>query len=356
MTQTKHIYPISLYVDKKDYNHPSRLYAKQYDAQTRYINATIKSHYGQVPIEGLAQLNAQKPDGTYYYANGIINNDNTVTVELTSQLLSAAGTVSCDISIFAQDNDDIAILTTSTFYIEVEKSNYDTDAIESSNEYSVVTEDIFKAEKYSQDAQDAAKRAEDSLEEITSISSDIGDISEQVAECAERAEQAKSEAENAAQKAASVLSDEIAERERCDKNLQDNLNTEHADRIEAQTSLRTDINKVTDRVGLSSDIGTALFTVMQVGLSHNNFVEVHLLMAHGGVFEVRTASLFFWGAKADNATLSDGVSFSIPVEIYHDPAYVHYPLGYMSIHFEKINVFNSDYQYTGVGKLFIQSI
>lgn len=120
---------LTLYADAPTHNNrPPYIYAKQYDTNSRILIIKIMSSNKEVMVTGTAQLNATKPDGTHIFITGTVNDDGTVTVGLTAGLLSTEGKVACDITVFGQDGDDQTVLTTSTFYIMVDESNYDQDA------------------------------------------------------------------------------------------------------------------------------------------------------------------------------------------------------------------------------------
>ena len=133
--ENKIVSNITVYFDNLVKNIPPYLFAKQYDSNSRYIIVKMMGSEGQYIVTSRCQLNATKPDGTHIYADGEINQDGTVTFEISSNMLSAVGNVSCDVSIFDVDDDSRVLLTSSTFYIVVDKSNYDEDAIESSDEF-----------------------------------------------------------------------------------------------------------------------------------------------------------------------------------------------------------------------------
>ncbi len=208
----KNVQRISLYVDASS-NNPARVYAKQWDTKSRYIIATIKDHFGRVKIGGVAQLNAKKPDGTFCYTGCTINDYSAVTIEIPTQILAAAGEVKCDISFFATEDSDQVLLTTSTFIIVVQKSNYDTDAIESSNEYSVVTENLKKADENCKLAIEAAEQTEQNRVLTESAKNDA----ETAAKTAVSVEQSVSEmmqrTEAAAGQVGSILNDVNAAKE-----------------------------------------------------------------------------------------------------------------------------------------------
>lgn len=157
---------IVLFADSSVNNRPPYIYAKQHDTNSRYIVATIKGRSGVIPVSGLAQLNAIKPDGTHCYTAGTINADGTITLEIKSQILAVPGTVSCDISLFSEQNSEDVLLTTSTFYIIVDETNYDQNAIESSNEFSTVTDALATMAQYSEEARQSAIAAEEALRQF----------------------------------------------------------------------------------------------------------------------------------------------------------------------------------------------
>ena len=80
-----------------------------------------------------------------------------MTVELTNQALAAAGTAYCDIEIRTSDNSQI--ITSASFTIEIEKSQRDDNAVESSNEFSALEKLTKEAEKAINDCNIATKNA-----------------------------------------------------------------------------------------------------------------------------------------------------------------------------------------------------
>ena len=143
---------ITLYADISHRNNPAYVYAKQNDADSRYLIVDVAGMSGDIAVDGMAQLNATKPDGTHSYIAGTIEQDGTIVIGLTDQLLAVAGVISCDIRI-AGSNYTTA-LTTSTFYIVVEESNYDSEAIKSENEYSGIA---ARAATIARDSAEAAQ-------------------------------------------------------------------------------------------------------------------------------------------------------------------------------------------------------
>lgn len=81
---------------------------------------------------------AAKPDGNKVF-NATIISDNLVTVELTTQLVAALGPVRCELSVYGANN---AVLYSPQFDIVVEDNLYDDGAIESTNEYTELTQTL----------------------------------------------------------------------------------------------------------------------------------------------------------------------------------------------------------------------
>ena len=87
-----------------------------------------------------AVFRAIKPDNTKLFNSATIT-DNVVTVELTTQTVAALGTVRCELSIYGTNNE---LLYSPQFDIIVEDYLYSDTAIESTNEYTDLTEAISK--------------------------------------------------------------------------------------------------------------------------------------------------------------------------------------------------------------------
>ena len=83
---------------------------------------------------------AVKPDGTKLFNSATIA-DNVVTVGLTTQTVAALGTVKCELSIYGTNNE---VLYSPQFDIIVEDYLYSDTAIESTDEYTDLTEALSK--------------------------------------------------------------------------------------------------------------------------------------------------------------------------------------------------------------------
>ena len=132
--ENKIVTHITLSADASTHNRPPYVYAKQYDANSRYLIVRIVDSNKDINVKSASQLNATKPDGTHAYISGTANADGTVTFGLTNNLLAAEGKIDCDITVFDSTSESQSMFTTSTFFILVDESNYNADAIESTDE------------------------------------------------------------------------------------------------------------------------------------------------------------------------------------------------------------------------------
>lgn len=136
--------------------------AKQYDKSTRLISIALLNNGAEykIPSNALLMVNVRKPDGKYVF-NECTMQDNHVVVELTNQILAAAGTAYADIEIRSSDGSEV--LSSASFTIEVEESMRNDTAIESSNEFTALDaqfEKLNASEVIRVANEDERKRAE----------------------------------------------------------------------------------------------------------------------------------------------------------------------------------------------------
>ena len=148
---------MTVYADSYHGANPAYVYAKQYDANSRFLVVSIMSSSGKVIPSGVAQLNATKADGTSSFINGIIDDNGDVVIGLTSQVLAEPGNVTCDITVFSDRNGEKSTVTTSSFFIVVLESQYNDDAIQSATEFSGAQEILLQMAKERQATEDAAQ-------------------------------------------------------------------------------------------------------------------------------------------------------------------------------------------------------
>lgn len=113
------------------------LTAKQGDRATRYVEVTLKDD-GEpyiIPEGSHVTSYIRKPDRKKVY-NDCEFSGEVVTVELTSQALAVAGTARCEIEIKSEDMEQL--ITSITFEVEIEPKVKDEDAIESTDEMTIL--------------------------------------------------------------------------------------------------------------------------------------------------------------------------------------------------------------------------
>ncbi len=116
------------------------LVAKQYDMNTRFLKVTLMDCGVPITIPFTntikVVINAERKDGQSKGFDGVVNEDNTVTVPLHSWMLELEGDVICDISVMDTDKK----LTTTSFTLLVEKAAYGGDDITSDPQHDVLVE------------------------------------------------------------------------------------------------------------------------------------------------------------------------------------------------------------------------
>lgn len=135
---------------------PITVFAKQFDKDTRKIEITPLNNGSAYTLEqGVsAKLQMTKPDGTTVINNAMISSGK-ITATLSGQCLTAAGTAVAEIGLYKNST----LLTSQTFYIEVQKGAYDENAMESSDEYGALLTALDEAAQATATANAAATTA-----------------------------------------------------------------------------------------------------------------------------------------------------------------------------------------------------
>lgn len=134
---------------------PITVFAKQRDKQSRFIEITpLNSGQSYELGEGItARLHLTKPD-KHTVLNDAAIAGGKITVELTEQALAVAGTAVAEIGLYKGE----ALLSSQTFYIDIERAAYDPAAPESSDEYNALVDALGKVDKAVEDAATAASK------------------------------------------------------------------------------------------------------------------------------------------------------------------------------------------------------
>lgn len=134
---------------------PITVFAKQRDKQSRFIEITpLNSGQSYELGEGItARLHLTKPD-KHTVLNDAAIAGGKITVELTEQALAVAGTAVAEIGLYKGE----ALLSSQTFYIDIERAAYDPAAPESSDEYNALVDALGKVDKAVEDAATSASK------------------------------------------------------------------------------------------------------------------------------------------------------------------------------------------------------
>lgn len=122
----------------------SYIRGKQGDSGSRFVCVTLTENGAayQLPDGVEANFRCLKPDGNSVYNPAVINDDGTITVELTEQVLAVPGVVSADVCLCDTQGD---ILSTVSFEIRVDPAPVGT-MVASENELLTLLDIIARSE------------------------------------------------------------------------------------------------------------------------------------------------------------------------------------------------------------------
>ena len=131
MIKLNHNLSLDLY-----YNEEKTIDTKEYDKNSRYITVSLTYKGEEYKISGnsvKARIKWLKPDKKAVFNDCSINSDNTITIDLTEQMLIASGVAKATLSLYDINTDQV--LSTTSFNAIVEASAISDDTILSSDEY-----------------------------------------------------------------------------------------------------------------------------------------------------------------------------------------------------------------------------
>lgn len=131
MIKLNHNLSLDLY-----YNEEKTIDTKEYDKNSRYITVSLTFKGEEYKISGdsvKARVKWLKPDKKAVFNDCVINSDNTITIDLTEQMLITSGVAKATISLYDINTDQV--LSTTSFNAIVEASAVSDDTILSSDEY-----------------------------------------------------------------------------------------------------------------------------------------------------------------------------------------------------------------------------
>lgn len=137
---------------------------KQNDVNSRRIVISLTDG-GKAFILGgdmIAKIYGRKTDGNVIYKDCSIENGMAI-VDVEKQLITAAGTVECELRIYDSNAAGAQLLTTPRFNIEVYDVLSDENRITSTSDYSALTSETVKSQEATKRANDISKMLETKL-------------------------------------------------------------------------------------------------------------------------------------------------------------------------------------------------
>lgn len=184
---------------------PVTVFAKQYDKDTRKIEITPLNNGAPYNLDSdiAPRLQMTKSDKTTVINDAAIS-DGKITATLTGQALTAAGTAVAEIGLYKGST----LLTSQTFYIEVERGAYDENAVKSSDEYGALLTVINAAEGATSDAVAAVSAARSAASSANSAAGNAATAATAANNAADSANTAANRA-NAAADSADTAADRV---------------------------------------------------------------------------------------------------------------------------------------------------
>ena len=222
---------------------PVTVFAKQYDKDTRKIEITPLNNGAPYALDNdiTPRLQMTKPDKTTVINDAAIS-DGKITATLTGQALTAMGTAVAEIGLYKGST----LLTSQTFYIEVERGAYDENAVKSSDEYGALLTVINAAEGAASDAVAAVSAARSAASSANSAAGNAASSATTANNAADSANSAANRA-NAAADSADTAADRV-------ETAVTNANTALANANAAVTAANTAVAKAEEITGDLADL------------------------------------------------------------------------------------------------------
>lgn len=143
MIKLNHNLSLDLY-----YNEEKTIDTKEYDKNSRYITVSLTYKGKEYQISGdtiKARIKWLKPDKKPVFNDCVINSDNTITIDLTEQMLITSGVAKATLSLYDINTDQV--LSTTSFNAIIEASAVPDDTILSSDEFKSVQNEFKKLDE-----------------------------------------------------------------------------------------------------------------------------------------------------------------------------------------------------------------
>lgn len=145
---------------------PITIFAKQGDANTRYVEITPLNDGKKYTLESgiTARLHITKPDGKIVLNDASISGS-VIKAELTKQSLAVFGMARAEIGLYK----GTSLLSSQIFFIRIERKAYDDGAVESSDEYKALVDALANVDAAVQQAQEAVRQAQQAVKSASDI-------------------------------------------------------------------------------------------------------------------------------------------------------------------------------------------
>lgn len=133
-------------VDVASENVFQSIIAKQFDNDSRFLRVQLTNEGKPIAVDpsSTVLINARREDNDSKAFSGVVNEDGTVTVPITSWMLDLDGQVECDISVIDSEQRK---LSSTGFTITVQAAAYDGNEIAEDENLDILIELIAKCEK-----------------------------------------------------------------------------------------------------------------------------------------------------------------------------------------------------------------
>ncbi len=172
---------------------PITVFAKQNDNKTRFLEITpLNSGQSYALEEGITpRLQLTKSDGHTVFNDAKIENG-VIIAELTAQALAAPGVAVAEIGLYKGEE----LLSSQTFYIDVERAAFDKDAPTSADEFNALIDAFGKIDGAAKAAEQAVEDGEKALTDAAAAVESANNAAGAANDAAAAAAKATADAEN----------------------------------------------------------------------------------------------------------------------------------------------------------------
>lgn len=229
-------------LDIHDMTSQCSISVKQGDTIRRLvITLTDNGKIYDIPSYCYAVFSAKKSDGKFV-GNGCVIQDNKIIFDFVEQLTTAVGRMDCDITLYGMNSEQITSSLFTIYVFETIRDEYE-GAVQSSDEFTILSDlittanvAINDARTATLDAQDAASEAQENLERLSQTVPEVEAI---VEDARQTTEEAKNTVDTIKADATTVLSNLTKDADATIDNLEqeadaiiDNLEQENAALVE----------------------------------------------------------------------------------------------------------------------------